>query len=181
MCSDISTCRYQSKCPLYFIGDMGGALQHDIPLTYFHVQNGTKIYCFGSNEVAAVTRAEVNGTIDDLDGDGALKEEILASGIENVGNTCFFGAALQCLFRCTVLRTVLLYMLPARALEHCDLFVRALSSAFQTLDKKQTAVNPKELLTLFGTLHPSLIKPQLNGYAMQDAQETLSQVLNDLS
>ncbi|EFO64468.1 Ubiquitin carboxyl-terminal hydrolase 14 [Giardia lamblia P15] len=158
-----------------------GALQHDVPLTYFRVQKDTKIYCFGSNEVAAVTRAEVNGTIDGLDGDGMFKEEILASGVENVGNTCFFGAALQCLFRCTVLRTALLYMLPARALEHCDLFVRALSSAFQTLDKRQTTVNPKELLTLFGALHTSLIKPQLNGYAMQDAQETLSQILNDLS
>lgn len=158
-----------------------GALQHNTPLKYFHVEDGTRMYCFGSNSVAAVTRAEVSGTIDDLDADGMLKEDVLASGVENVGNTCFFGAAIQCLFRCTVLRTVLLYMLPARQLGHCDLFVRALASSFHTLDKKQTAVNPEELLTLFGTLHESLIKKHLGMYTMQDSQETLSHIVNDLS
>lgn len=158
-----------------------GALSHSSPLKCFRIHDNTRLYCFGSNGVAAVMRAEVNETTDGLDEKGLLKEEVVASGVENIGNTCFFGAALQCLFRCTVLRTVLLYMLPARSLEHCDLFVRALTSSFHILDKKQTTVNPKELLTLFGTLHPSLIRPQLGGYTMQDAQETLSQILNDLS
>lgn len=158
-----------------------GALQHNTLLKYFHVQDGTRMYCFGSNGVAAVTRAEVNGSIDDLDENGMLKGDILATGVENIGNTCFFGAAVQCLFRCTVLRTVLLYMLPARSLEHCDPFVRALASSFHILDRRQTTVNPEELLTLFGTLHTTLIKKQLGVYTMQDSQEALNHIINDLS
>ncbi|TNJ30307.1 Ubiquitin carboxyl-terminal hydrolase 14 [Giardia muris] len=161
-----------------------GSLLHDSPLKSYGIVETTSFYAIGSRAMAAVKPAagEV-AQIDeyaheDSEGDNELK----LSGIENLGNTCFFGAAIQVLFATERLRTVILSMLPTTRLGRLDHYIRMLVTVFESLATPPTTVNPIAFLNEFKLLHREMVELlPYGGYKQQDSQEALAYLLQDLA
>lgn len=154
----------------------GGKLTDDAVMSSFKFNPKIPIMVLGTpdgNAVAAVPRPVF---IEDLNQDQLVPVSPDPSGLLNLGNTCYLNSSLQALFQIRDLSSQV-----EGAGQSQDALVRALSSLFVSMTKKEEVVNPTMLILQLRKRFPQFAEQDPSGmFLQQDAEEAFSQLLRVL-
>ncbi|CAH03058.1 ubiquitin-specific protease UBP6 [Kluyveromyces lactis] len=121
--------------------------------------------------------------LEDLtDKERLMQEDTIPMGLRNMGNTCYFNASLQALYRIKPLREkVLAYNEPNPDL-HGQLVIQLRNCFNAFAQRKEKEFTPIILLTVLRKIYPQFAEkdPSTGFYKQQDAEELFTQLLHTI-
>lgn len=150
-------------------GVKGGALKDDCEnLADVGVTEGKMLMLIGSAE--GTTQAGPQKPVVFAEDKKDLADEVLTTGLSNLGNTCYLNSALQSLKTCPELKEVLK--------DGNSAVEKQLGNVFGTLDATKEPVAPMAFLQTFMLTFPTFASTDDNGrLQQQDSQEALGQLI----
>jgi len=138
-----------------------------------------RLKLIGSAQAAVASKSEVVFSEDMTDADRAQLAEATPPGLQNLGNTCYLNAVVQCLKAIPELNTVL-QSFSAHSLNPS--VSKTLGSLFQSMAKTEDVVAPYQFVSLFRQAFPRFasVNQKTQGPEQQDAGEFLIELLNAL-
>lgn len=159
-----------------------GTLLSDDSWNNVQLKNGMTIMMLGSAEKPPEPPAQNTKFIEDMDDVQMGKALDVPAGLNNLGNTCYMNATLQCLKTIPELQRAMRSVARAQAALARDsgadsgqnaMFARVLSDLYFSMEeKKGSAVSPLVFLALLHSLCPQFAeRGEQGGLAQQDANE----------
>jgi len=108
------------------------------------------------------------------------KGEDICFGLQNLGNTCYFNALIQCYGRIDELKKALIDIsqMNYQTSNLQQMFCAEFGKVYAALDKAYDTVVPTKLVQMLRALNPSFAANNNGNYIQQDADECLSMMLN---
>lgn len=179
------------------MGVKGGMLKDDAEWSATGIKEGSKLMMMGTADAPPEAPKEAVVFLEDLPSTGggaagAASGLPLASGLENLGNTCYMNATVQCLFQVPELKTALDELSSKGSAAAADSaaainqgswrLALATGETFSSLARAAAttgdAVSPHSLLAAMRSRFPQFAQAGPGGVpAQQDAEECWSQLL----
>eukprot|EP01012_Entosiphon_sulcatum_P062254 TRINITY_DN8846_c0_g1_i1.p1 TRINITY_DN8846_c0_g1~~TRINITY_DN8846_c0_g1_i1.p1 ORF type:complete len:495 (-),score=131.94 TRINITY_DN8846_c0_g1_i1:37-1521(-) len=155
-------------------------LKDDENLAALGIAPGERMMLTGTADAIPVAPTEKVVFVEDMAPEELAKQQ-LPSGLHNLGNTCYLNSTLQSLRIIPELRHALAQYRPQQRREDGQPFAPttlALRELFATLDSTPEPVQPGMFVMMFRSNFPQFAQQTEHGFAQQDAEECLTQLLN---
>jgi len=165
-------------------GVKGGMLKDDADWNVLGLKEGQTLMMIGT---ADVIKAPEKATVfmEDLPEDALqeLAHALYPPGIENLGNTCYMNATLQCFRAVPELRAALrAYSGPATTSDNSASVTASLRDLYNQMEVSNKAAHPLLFLMVLRRAFPQFAQQGPGGtFMQQDAEECWSQLLTTLS
>jgi len=162
----------------------GKMLEDTTDMQALDLKDGATLMMMGTPDesiVKAPTSASV--FIEDLPPDIAeAMQSSLPAGIDNIGNTCYLNATVQCLRAVTPLMdSVKSFNAGLTTRDPNDAFIGSYRDLINNLDRIGAATDPTFFNVIFRTLHPQFQEEERGGHRQQDADEAWNAILTSLA
>ncbi|KAJ3039022.1 Ubiquitin carboxyl-terminal hydrolase 14 [Rhizophlyctis rosea] len=159
----------------------GGILKDDTELSKLGLKEGQTLMMMGTAGDLPKAPPKPVQFVEDMT-DAELAQALkLPAGLENLGNTCYMNATLQCLRAIPELQTAMSKMPLSIGNDSEANLIISMRRLFDDLEKSGDSVPPLAFINVLRSVFPQFAEADRNGFMQQDAEECWGQIIHALA